>query len=126
MEQTVYPSLEEALYLHDRLIDRFGGTAGVRDMGLLESAVGRARSGYYKTLTEQAAALMQSFAMNHAFVDGNKRMAFSMCAVFLRLNGHRLRVQASVAEDFLVEQVICNKASVQEIAEWLTKYIVAV
>lgn len=54
----------------------------------------RPRSGYYETLSTQAAALMQSLPRNHAFVDGNKRMAFALTAVFLRLNGYRLQVTA--------------------------------
>jgi death-on-curing protein len=65
----------------------YAGAAGVRDRGLVESALARARSGYYGSLSEQAAALLQSFAMNHGFVDGNKRVAWASSLVFLRMNG---------------------------------------
>lgn len=118
---TIYPTLEETLYLHARLLERYGGRPGVRDLGLLESALARPRSGYYDSLSLQAAALLQSLARNHSFVDGNKRVAFAMTAVFLTLNGHRLAVTADDAEDFLVEDVIRGKAEIEVIAAWLEK-----
>jgi death-on-curing protein len=114
-DSTVFPTLEEALHLHRRLLERFGGLPGARDPGLLESALARPRSGYYESLSAQAAALMQSLARNHAFVDGNKRMAFAMTAVFLRLNGYLLKVTADEAEEFLVEQVIRDHAELDVI-----------
>jgi death on curing protein len=117
--QTLYPTLAEVLYLHRRLIERFGGGGGVRDAGLLESALHRPRSGYYGSLSEQAAALLQSLARNHAFVDGNKRVAFATCAVFLRMNGFKLAVDADAAEAFLVGRVIEGQAELAEITAWL-------
>ena len=119
MKAAVYPTLEEILFLHARLIDRFGGAGGVRDPGLVESALARPRSGFYESLSEQAAALLQSFATNHAFVDGNKRVAFATCAIFLRLNGYRLRVEAEPAERFLVDRVIVARAELPEITGWI-------
>lgn len=65
------------------MISSVGRLDGLRDLGLLESALARPRSGYYSSLSEQGAALMQSLASNHAFVDGNERMAFAATAVFL-------------------------------------------
>ena len=123
MRTTVFPTLEEALYLHQALLERFGGSTGIRDLGLIESALARPRSGYYETLPAQAAALMQSFANNHGFVDGNKRMGFTICAVFLNLNGYNLRVEANEAELFLVESVIKARAHVSEIAVWIEKHL---
>lgn len=119
MAQTLFPTVEEVLYLHRRLLERFGGRGGVRDLGLLESALHRPRSGYYGSLSEQAAALLQSLARNHVFVDGNKRVAFATCAIFLRLNGYRLDVDADDAEPFLVERVIRQHAELAEITTWL-------
>jgi death-on-curing protein len=119
MHVTVYPTLDEALYLHARVIERYGGAAGARDLGLVESALARPRSGYYETLSQQAAALLQSFATNHAFIDGNKRVAWALMAVFLRLNGFRVEVPADQAEEFLIQRVICGRADVAEIAPWL-------
>jgi death-on-curing protein len=121
---TLYLTLEEALDLHRQLIDRFGGPEGIRDLGLLESALARPRSGYYKSLSEQASALLQSLAGNHAFVDGNKRMAFAAAAVFLRMNGYALEVDADDAERFLIEVVIKGRAEVSDIAAWLERFLV--
>ena len=78
-------SLDEAIAIHERLIERFGGPSGIRDKGLLESALFRPQTGYYETLPEMAAALFESLLINHPSVDGNKRMAFFATDVFLRL-----------------------------------------
>jgi death-on-curing protein len=126
MKAVLYPSLIETLELHTRLIDRFGGKGGVRDMGLLESALMRPQTGYYKSLSLQAAALLQSLARNHGFVDGNKRIAFATSAIFLRMNGYRLKVDADNGESFLIEGVIKAKAEIDEIAAWLEKHMKAV
>jgi death on curing protein len=126
MSQALYLTLEEVLALQAALIARHGGAPGVRDKGLVESALARARSGYYDSLSEQAAALLQSFAMNHAFVDGNKRVAWASSLVFLRMNGYRVRVSADEPERFLIEQVIVGHAELAAIAEWLEKYMRAV
>ena len=75
MKPTISPSLQEALELHRQLILQFGGAEGARDRGLLESALVRPRTGYYDTLSMQAAALLQSLCPNHCFVDGNERAA---------------------------------------------------
>jgi death on curing protein len=114
-----YLSVEEALELHQMLIDQFGGSPGVRDLGLVESAIHRPKSGYYETLSMQAAALLHSFALNHAFIDGNKRMAFSAAAVFLSANGYRLELTADDGEHFIVQKVIQDKIDLEAIAQWL-------
>lgn len=123
MASVIYPTLEEALHLHSRLIGRFGGAPAVRDLGLLESALARPRSGYYRSLSEQAAALLQSLALNHCFADGNKRMAFALAATFLRMNGTVLRVDAEEGERFLVGEVIVGKADLAVITSWLERHI---
>jgi len=123
--ETLYLTLEEALDLHRQLLDRFGGAEGVRDVGLLESALARPRSGYYASLSAQAAALMQSLAGNHAFVDGNKRMAFAATAIFFGMNGYRLEVDADAAERFLIDEVIRGHADVATITAWLEQFMVA-
>ena len=124
VRDTLFLTLEELLDLHVQLVERFGGSGGVRDPGLLESALARPRSGYYASLSEQAAALMQSLAGNHAFVDGNERVAFAATAVFLRMNGYALVVGADLAERFLVEDVIVARADVPKIAESLERFMV--
>jgi death-on-curing protein len=119
VKETIYLTLEECFALHAELIRRFGGSEGTRDPGLLESALARPRSGYYRSLSEQAAALMQSLAANHCFVDGNKRVAFAATAIFLRMNGFHLKVGADEGEKFLIKKVIVAKADVAEISSWI-------
>lgn len=119
MKLTKYPTVQEALYLHSELLLRFGGSTGVLDLGLLESALGRPRSGYYTTLPEQAAALLHSLAKNHPFVDGNKRVAFALTAVFLLLNGYNLNVSPDEAENFVLKVAAGQTHAVQEIASWI-------
>ncbi|MEY4580590.1 MAG: hypothetical protein RL701_5293 [Pseudomonadota bacterium] len=126
MDSTLYLTLDEVLALHAALLARHGGANGVRDMGLVESALARARSGYYESLSEQAAALLQSFAMNHAFIDGNKRVAWASSMVFLRMNGYRVSVRADDAERFLIDQIIVRRAEIAAIAEWLERSMQAV
>lgn len=126
MKVALYPTLTETIELHTRLIDRFGGKAGVRDLGLLESALMRPQTGYYKSLSLQASALMQSLAQNHPFIDGNKRVAFATTAIFLRMNGYQLKVNADNGESFLIDKVIKTKVSIEVIADWLEKHMKAV
>jgi len=116
---TLFPTLQETLELHDQLILRFGGSKGVRDLGLLESALVRPRTGYYDTLSMQAAALLQSLCQNLCFVDGNKRVAFASTAIFLRMNGYLLNVKPVDGESFLIEQVIQKRVTIEAIAAWL-------
>jgi len=125
-QTTLYLTLEETVDLHRQLIERFGGTVGVRDLGLLESALARPRSGYYASISEQAAAMLQSLAGNHAFVDGNKRVAFAATAVFLRMNGYKLAVDTDEAERFLIDDVINGRAEVAVISDWLERFLVPV
>ena len=82
------------LEIHTTLLQEFGGPPGVRDLGLLESALFRPRTGYYADLIEMAAALFESLLMNHPFVDGKKRVAFFAADVFLRVNGFHTEVEA--------------------------------
>lgn len=123
MKETLYPTIQEALYLHTILIERFGGTPGILDKGLLESALARPRSGYYKSLSEQAAALMQSLAMNHPFADGNKRVAFALTAVFLRINGAKLSVDPRSGVRFIEGDLIERHASLSAIREWIEAHL---
>ena len=120
MATTRFPTLEEALELHRVLLDRFGGSAGIRDAGALESALFRPQTGSYATMALQAAALMQSLSMHHPFVDGNKRVAFALTAVFLRMNGYRVVVSADAAEHFVVDELIEDHATLERISTWLT------
>ena len=93
-------SCDELLEIHAKLIKRYGGPAGVRDAGLLESALFRPQTGYYNDLAEMGAALFESLILNHPFVDGNKRIAFFGTDVFFRLNGHKMQVDGHEAHIF--------------------------
>lgn len=86
-----YLTSTEVLAIHDALIDKYGGNSGVRDMGAVEAAVFRPQCGYYADVAQEAAAIMESLLINRPFTDGNKRTAFAVCDVFLRMNGYRLK-----------------------------------
>ena len=119
IQAVLFHTLQETLELHKQLILRFGGSAGVRDMGLFESALVRPQTGYYNSLSTQAAALLQSLCQNHCFVDGNKRVAFAGTAIFLRMNGYRLSVKPDEGEAFLVNHVIQKRIAIEDITTWL-------
>ena len=112
-------SVEEMLTVHESVVARFGGTGGIRDMGLLESALFRPQTGYYNDLAETAAALFESLIMNHPFVDGNKRVAFFGTDTFLRLNGWCLRVQAEAANQFLTRLLDEGQCDFDHLLPWL-------
>lgn len=126
MRLTLYPTINEVLKLHDQLIERFGGSQGVRDLGLLESALMRPQTGYYDTLSLEAAALLQSLCQNYCFIDGNNRVAFATTAIFLRMNGYRLKVDPDNGENFLIEEVIKKLTGIEIIARWLESNMSAV
>lgn len=88
-------SVDEVLRLHDIQIQRYGGNAGIRDAGLLESAVLRPQNKHYCASVEDVVTLAAEYAIgisgNHRFIDGNKRTAFYAMAVFLELNGLPLK-----------------------------------
>jgi death-on-curing protein len=119
-------SRDEALEIHRALLDRFGGLAGVRDLGLLESALYRPRTGYYADLTEMAAALFESLIMNHPFIDGNKRVAFFATDVFLRLNGYKLKVDARKAHRFLIGLLENDSCTFDNLLPWMREHAVAI
>ena len=117
-------SLDEVLAIQQRLIERFGGDHGIRDQGLLESALFRPQTGYYTHIEEMAAAMFESLLINHAFVDGNKRVAFFATDVFLRLNGWKLVLTADKGEQFIVGMLEGNDCSFEKILPWIREYIV--
>ena len=116
---TLYLTIAEVLEMQRRLIEEFGGLHGVRDAGLLASAVFRPQTGYYDDLLHQAAAMMESLANNHAFLDGNKRIAFASVDVFLRLNGYALNVEPLDAHKFITEKIAAREFRVAAILHWL-------
>ena len=100
-------SLDEVLELHADQISSFGGTPGVRDEGLLESALAQPQATFggqflHPTISEQAAVYLYHIAMNHPFIDGNKRTAFAVMDTFLRLNGCALNLTDDRAYDLVM------------------------
>ena len=121
--EVTHLSLDEVLVIHDTLISTFGGTGGLRDPGLLESALYRPRTGYYEDLAEMAAALFESLLMNHPFVDGNKRIAFFATDVFLRINGWRLVVDADEAHAFLIGLLESRTCDYARLLPWIREHL---
>src|SRR6266436_2398515 len=122
MPGRVYPTVAEATEIHKQLIDEFGGTHGLRDKGRLEAAVLRPQTGYYGTLAEEAAALMESLANNHAFLDGNKRTSFAVTDTFLRLNGSCLEVDPLEAYNFMTEAISRSEFRFDLIRDWISSH----
>lgn len=120
-----YLTLVELLAIHDRLLEEFGGAAGVRDGGALESALFRPQTGYYRDVVEEAAALFESLVQNHPFVDGNKRTAFAAADVFLRMNGYVLDVEDADAYAFVVGSLERGDLDRERIDLWLRDHVTA-
>jgi death-on-curing protein len=125
-EVVQFLSLDEVLAIHERLIEVFGGAPGIRDPGLLESALYRPQSGYYESLDEMAAALFESLLINHPFVDGNKRVAFFVTDVFLRLNGRKMAVDAKAGYAFLVERFESGTCDFEHLLPWIRGSLVRI
>jgi death-on-curing protein len=117
-----WPAKESLIVLHDRSIALHGGAPGLRDEGLLESALARpANVFHYEGVDDVcvlAATYLVAVASNHPFADGNKRAAFLAAGLFLRLNGRRLIAeQADAARAVLA--VAAGQRDIDEIANWI-------
>jgi death-on-curing protein len=99
---TRYLSQKQIIAIQEELIERFGGTPGIRDETLIASAIGRCQSGYYADMIEESAALMESLGMNHPFIDGNKRIAVTAPFVFLMANGFSAALDDIEAYNFII------------------------
>lgn len=120
---TDYLTVIEVLAIHLDQIDRYGGSDGLRDPGSLEAALFRPQTGYYADLIDQAAALWESLAQNHPFIDGNKRAALIAIGLFLKLNGFNLRAPQLDAFQTILKLAAGSLEEV-ELADWLTAHIV--
>ena len=126
VESVQFLSLDEVLAIHERLIEEFAGTPGLRDKGLLESALFRPQTGYYDRLDQMAAAMFESLIINHPFVDGNKRVAFFATDVFLRLNGWKLSVDAEAAHGFLIQRINSGSCNYEHLLPWIESRLVMI
>jgi death on curing protein len=123
MAERVYLTVGEVLEIQHQQIDDYGGAHGLRDKGLLESAVFRPQTGYYNTIAEEAAALMESLANNHPFLDGNKRVAFAAAHTCLLVNGYDLAVKPLGAYEFMMQSIARGEFRFGAILEWINNYI---
>ena len=119
-------SIEEIIKIHEKLIEKYGGSQGIRDQGLIESAVHRPRSTIfgqdaYPSVFDKAAAICHSFLFNHPFIDGNKRIAFAACHLTLLANGYSMTLDSEEIYEFLIKAIKSHK-DVKEISAWLEEH----
>jgi death-on-curing protein len=120
---TRYLSIREVLVLHERIAEQSGGGIGLRDLGLLESALAQPRQSFggadlYSSLIEKAAALGFSLIANHPFVDGNKRVGHAAMEIFLVLNGHEIDADVDEQER-VVLSVAAGDTTREQLTDWL-------
>jgi death-on-curing protein len=126
MAGTWYPDMQDVLALHRRQLEQFGGAPGIRDAGLIEAALARPQSGYYKDLIEEAAALWESLTMNHGFIDGNKRVGLAATYVFLRINGLEFTASSKVTLSFVIGSLEAKTFEKNRLEAWLRRHTRAV
>ena len=125
----IYLTVEQVLFVHMRLIVETGGGTGVRDLGLLASAVARPQATFggedlYPDLFAKAAALLDSLVRNHPFVDGNKRVGITAAGVYLQMNGQRLTASNAELETFTL-QVARSELPVEHMTSWFRAHSTA-
>ena len=109
--------------MHADQIERYGGSLGVRDQGLLEAALYRPQTGYYADLIEEAAALWESLAQNHSFVDGNKRTAFAATYTFLAINALYFTADAEETYVLVSNLYRANQFRFDKLVPWLRAHV---
>lgn len=124
-----YLVVEEVLKLHSRVIEQTGGSLGVRDEGALASAVAQPQMTFggddlYPTMVEKVSALGFSLAMNHPFLDGNKRTAHAAMEVFLVLNGFEIQASTDDQEEVMLSLAKGNLKR-EGLIKWLKQKIKA-
>jgi len=120
---TEYVTTADALFFHKQLIERYGGASGLRDAGALESALHRPQTGYYDTIVHEAAALLESLIQNHPFVDGNKRVAFAVADVFLRINGYTIVADSKAIYGYMLKLFEEQIFDMEHLVPWLQEIV---
>lgn len=120
---TDYLTVAEVYRMQHRLIEMFGGLNGVRDKRAVEAAVFRPQIGYYNSIEEEAAALMESLGNIHGFHDGNKRIAFTAADVFLRRNGLYIEVEGLDGYAFIYGSMDRHEFRFTQILDWIRQHI---
>ena len=118
-------TVADVLGMHTVLMQRYGGAMGVRDPGALEAALFRPQTGYYKDIVAEAAALLESLAINHPFVDGNKRIAFAAADVFLRINGWSLQRAPLLIHAEMIQMFESGTFDMAHVEPWLRAFAIA-
>ena len=118
-------SADEVINIHDILIDKFGGTHGVRDINAPESAITRPfmtfdQKDLYPSLTTKAAALIESLISNHPFLDGNKRVGYVIMRYFLLTNGFDIQATQSEKFEFVIK-IAQNQLQFEQINSWISE-----
>lgn len=111
--------MQDILGLHQRQLQQFGGAPGVRDAGLIEAALARPRSGYYRDLIEEAATLWESLTLNCGFIDGNKGVGFAATCIFLRINGLDISASAQATRGFVIGLLESGTFEKNRLDAWL-------
>jgi len=124
----IFPEMDEVLELHRRVVEQSGGSAGLRDRGILESALAQPRMTFggedlYPTIVEKASALGFSLVKNHPFVDGNKRIGHAVMESFLVLNGFEIRASVDEQEATILG-LAAGELARDDFTEWLRSRIV--
>ena len=122
-----YLSIGEVADLHQALLEQTGGATGIRDLGMLESALAQPRATFggtdlHPTLIMKAAALGFSLALNHPFIDGNKRVAHAAMEVFLLLNGVEL-IAAIDEQEHLMLNLADGQITREQLASWIENHV---
>ncbi|RZS84374.1 type II toxin-antitoxin system death-on-curing family toxin [Pigmentiphaga kullae] len=120
-----YLTVADVLGMHALLMQRYGGAPGVRDPGAIEAALFRPQTGYYEDIVAEAAALMESMAIHHPFVDGNKRIAFAAVDVFLRINGWRLQRRPARIHKEMMQMFEAGTFDIAHIDPWLRGFAIS-
>lgn len=127
MQTPKFLEIADVLDIHQILIEQLGGMSGVRDEGLLESALSQPKASFFgellhPTIHEQAAAYLYHLAKNHPFLDGNKRTAYGAMEAFLRLNGYNLALSNEESYNMVI-QVAQGEMSKEELTSLLEQHI---
>lgn len=115
--------IQEVLAIHEQVVKIHGGSAGIRDIGGLKSAIARPFQSFggedlYPTAFEKAAAIGESLIMNHPFVDGNKRTGYVLLETLLRIEGYKISASDDKLYDFVID-ISTGKLHFEQIVEWL-------
>jgi len=118
-----YLTVAEVYRMQHRLTEMFRGLHAIRDKGAVEAAGFRPQSGYYNSLEEEAAALMESLGTNHGFLDGNTRIAFTAADVFLRPNGFYIEVEGLDGYAFIYGSMDRHEFRFAQILDWIRQHL---